>query len=92
MIANLEPAEQALADRLREWRRGWAKANGMPAFMVFPDSTLVALVRQCPTTRDGLLAVPGIGPRKAEQFGGALLRALAAGDGPDEAPLSPSMP
>ena len=91
-IAALEPAEQSLAERLRAWRRNWAKANGLPAFMVFPDSTLIALVRQCPTNKDGLLTVPGIGPHKVQQFGDALLRSLAEGEEPDEAPDSPFTP
>jgi ATP-dependent DNA helicase RecQ len=49
----------------------------MPAFMVFPDKTLRALVHLRPTTREALRAVHGIGDRKLEAFGGALLKALA---------------
>jgi ATP-dependent DNA helicase RecQ len=71
------PADQALADRLRDWRRAWAKDNDLPPFLIFHDTTLHALAQARPTTRDGLLAVPGIGPHKLEQFGDALLRAIA---------------
>ena len=75
--AELEPAAAALAERLRAWRQGFAKEHDVPAFLVFSDRTLRALVEQRPGTRDDLLAVHGIGPAKIEQFGDALLRALA---------------
>jgi len=74
---SLAPAERARADRLRAWRQSWAKANDLPAFLVFHDQTLYALAQSRPTTLDALLGVPGIGPHKVEQFGDALLRALA---------------
>jgi ATP-dependent DNA helicase RecQ len=77
MEGPLLPAEQALAERLRQWRSDWASANDWAAFMVFSDKTLHALARQRPKTRDALLAVHGIGERKFEQFGAALLRTIA---------------
>jgi len=74
--ASDDPAEQALVDRLREWRREWAKANDMAPFMVFHDATLRALAQARPGSHDDLLAVPGIGPQKLERFGDSLLRVL----------------
>ncbi len=70
-------AEQALAEGLRAWRRAWAKAHDLPAFMVFHDKTLLALAQARPTTRAELLDVPGIGPHKLDQFGEELLKAFA---------------
>jgi ATP-dependent DNA helicase RecQ len=77
---TLEPAQLAVAEHLRAWRQAWAKANDLPAFLVFHDKTLYALARRRPTSRADLLDVLGIGPHKVEQFGDALLEALA--DGP----------
>lgn len=71
------PAQEALAGKLRDWRRAWASDHDQAPFMVFHDRTLYALAEARPSTRDALLAVPGIGPHKLEQFGDALLRALA---------------
>lgn len=76
--APLTPAQAARAERLRAWRAAWAKANDVPAFLVFPDKTLRALALARPATTGALLAVPGIGPHKADQFGAALLEVLAA--------------
>lgn len=66
----------ALEARLREWRRAWAKAHDVPAFMVFPDATLLALIAERPRTVDSLLGIRGLGHRKVEQFGAALLAVL----------------
>jgi ATP-dependent DNA helicase RecQ len=80
------PGEQALTDRIRVWRTAWAKANDVPAFLVFSDRTLRALASQRPTTPADLNAVFGIGRRKIEQFGKELLEAIAAADESDSTP------
>ncbi len=49
----------------------------MPAFVVFDDRTLVALARSRPATVSELLAVPGVGPAKADRYGNELLALLA---------------
>jgi len=54
-----------------------AKANDVPAFVIFNDKTLHAIARDRPADRAGLLAVSGIGPSKAEQYGDDVLRLVA---------------
>ncbi len=71
-------AVKALADRLRAWRNAWAEAHHMPAFMVMHNKTLDALAQARPANREQLLAVPGMGRKKYEQFGSELLQALAS--------------
>lgn len=75
---DLTPADRALIDELKAWRRATAKAVGMPAYVVFHDRTLEAVASARPSDRAGLLAVPGVGPAKAERYGDELL-ALVAG-------------
>jgi DNA helicase-2/ATP-dependent DNA helicase PcrA len=72
-------ADPALLAALKTWRTGAAKAGGVPAFVVFHDTTLAALAEARPATREALLAVPGLGPVKAERYGEALLAVLAGG-------------
>ena len=51
--------------------------------MVFTDNTLVAIAEQQPADNRALVAIPGIGARKLEQFGAdviALVRGERAGD------------
>ena len=77
--AKLGAEDQELAEHLRAWRLAWAKDNDVPAFVVFSDRTLRALVELRPTGPAALLEVPGIGPAKLEQFGTALLEAIREG-------------
>ncbi len=73
--ANADPE---LLAALKVWRTGAAKAGGVPAFVVFHDATLASLAEARPSTRKDLLAVPGLGPVKAERYGQALLEVLAS--------------
>ena len=41
----------------------------MPAYVVFTDNTLIAIAETLPTDDAALVAIPGIGARKLEQFG-----------------------
>jgi ATP-dependent DNA helicase RecQ len=74
------PALQAREVRVREWRRAYAKANDMAAFMVFSNRTLEELCASLPADLEALSRVYGIGDRKIEQFGEELLRALHDGE------------
>jgi DNA helicase II / ATP-dependent DNA helicase PcrA len=67
------PAVQAL----REWRLARARADEVPAYVVFNDRTLAELVARTPRTLAELAAVPGIGPAKLERYGPELLARLA---------------
>jgi superfamily II DNA helicase RecQ len=72
--ATFSPEEAALEEKLRAWRLAEARKLGRPAFFVFSDRTLRALVQTRPTTLEELLAVEGIGPTKAKMFGQELLQ------------------
>lgn len=70
-------ADPALLEALRDWRLERARENGAPAYSVLTDAALEALAERRPSTERELLAVPGIGPGKAERFGPTLLALLA---------------
>jgi DNA helicase-2/ATP-dependent DNA helicase PcrA len=67
------PAVQAL----REWRLSRARADEVPAYVVFNDRTLAELAARTPRTLAELAAIPGIGPAKLERYGTELLAQLA---------------
>jgi DNA helicase-2/ATP-dependent DNA helicase PcrA len=67
------PIDPALLAALVEWRRNLARASGVPAYVIFHDTTLKAVAEQRPSDRDALLALPGIGPVKVERHGDAVL-------------------
>jgi DNA helicase II / ATP-dependent DNA helicase PcrA len=59
---------------LRDWRRSLARASGVPAYVIFPDATLRAVVESRPVTPEALLELPGVGPVKAARHGEAVLQ------------------
>jgi ATP-dependent DNA helicase RecQ len=71
---------EAVAARLRAWRAAEAKRLGVPAWMVLPERTVIALAGMRPGNAKELLAIDGIGPAKAEKFGAAILELCT--DGP----------
>ncbi|MDT5203891.1 MAG: ATP-dependent helicase UvrD/PcrA [Mycobacterium sp.] len=54
---------------LKDWRLRTAKGMNVPAYVVFTDNTLIAIAELLPTDDAALVAIPGIGARKLEQFG-----------------------
>ena len=76
-----ERADPAVLQALRSWRATTARASGVPAFVVFHDTTLAAVAEARPRDHSSLLALPGMGPVKAERYGDALLEVVAASAG-----------
>lgn len=68
--------EEALAE-LKRWRAEKAREAELPAYCVFHDKTLAALVAARPTDLASLLEVSGVGSKKAERWGEELLALLA---------------
>ncbi|GGE74318.1 DNA helicase RecQ [Paenalcaligenes hominis] len=73
---QLPPEAQACFERLREWRTQTAKQHEVPPYIIFNNATLkeVALLR--PATLNELGRISGIGARKLEAYGNALLACL----------------
>jgi DNA helicase-2/ATP-dependent DNA helicase PcrA len=71
------PVDAGLIERLKVWRLGQAKTQGVPAYVVFNDRTLEAIAALRPTTETALLEIPGIGPAKLDAYGDQLLDLLA---------------
>jgi ATP-dependent DNA helicase RecQ len=69
LAASYTPAQNALESKLRDWRKQEAAKTGKPAFIVFGDAALSALVHAAPMTIPDLLRVPGFGMDKAGRFG-----------------------
>jgi len=61
--------DEDLLAELKEWRSRTCKEMNVPAYVVFTDNTLIAIAETLPTDNAALVAIPGIGARKLEQFG-----------------------
>ncbi|MGH3020334.1 MAG: HRDC domain-containing protein, partial [Gaiellaceae bacterium] len=65
-------------EALRRWRAERAKADEVPAYVVFHDTTLHEIAARRPASREELSAISGIGPAKLERYADGVLEALAA--------------
>ena len=59
------------------WRLALSKERSVPAYVIFTDATLMAIAEDRPTDAAGLLAIPGVGKVKCEQYAEAVLAILA---------------
>jgi ATP-dependent DNA helicase RecQ len=76
------PASSSDAERLsrlKTWRLVEARRQAVPAYVILHDATLAEIARQQPRDLDTLAEIPGIGARKLERYGRALLEVLGEG-------------
>jgi DNA helicase-2/ATP-dependent DNA helicase PcrA len=76
--------DQALFQRLRDWRAERAREQSLPAYCVFTDATLTAIAETRPTERGALAKIPGVGSAKLERYADQVLTILT---GPAPAPV-----
>ncbi|CAM6002066.1 unnamed protein product [Sphagnum balticum] len=74
--APLSAEEELRCEVLRDWRKIYADARDIPAFLVFSNKTLKDLCQKNPKTLDELNRVYGMGPQKIEHFGKEILETL----------------
>jgi ATP-dependent DNA helicase RecQ len=70
---ELTPAQLALEDRLKDWRREAARAAGLPSFFIFSDTVLRNITLAAPTSIETLRTIRGVAPEKLDTFGSAIL-------------------
>ncbi|MEW8641099.1 MAG: DNA helicase RecQ [Candidatus Thiodiazotropha sp.] len=85
--AEVGDADHALWQALRALRLELAQAQGVPAYVVFHDATLMEMAERRPRDRQQLAMISGVGDHKLARYGDAFLRVLR--DIPDEGQGSP---
>ncbi|MFN2543258.1 MAG: 3'-5' exonuclease, partial [Actinomycetota bacterium] len=70
------PTNDPLFDALKRWRRERADRDGVPAYVVFHDATLVEIAARRPRSAADLRSISGIGPAKVERYGADVLTVL----------------
>jgi ATP-dependent DNA helicase RecQ len=71
--------EDPLFLALRAWRRATANEKGVPAYVILHDSTLREIAARKPATLDELGEITGMGAKKLEAYGKAVLAVVAEG-------------
>ncbi len=65
-----------LLSALKAKRRALAEAAGVPAYVIFPDRTLIEMAETRPTDLDGMAGITGVGAKKLESYGAAFLEVI----------------
>jgi ATP-dependent DNA helicase RecQ len=68
--------ERETWEALRALRRKLAEEHGVPPYVIFPDATLLEMLRSQPGTLSDMARISGVGARKLERYGEAFLEAL----------------
>ena len=63
---------------LRAWRADAARAQNLPAYVIFHDATLRAIALAQPRDLDALAGIGGVGAAKLERYGREVIAALEA--------------
>jgi ATP-dependent DNA helicase RecQ len=74
--APLASADERLFEALRNWRAQVAKEHGVPAYVVFHDSTLRTIAQLKPQSEAQLTGVPGVGEKKLANYGAAIVEVV----------------
>jgi len=69
----VDAADAALFAALRAWRRERASEQHVPPYVIFNDATLADIARKRPKNSEDLKDVSGIGQRKLQRYGAAVL-------------------
>ena len=75
---DLHAEAAARFSALREWRAEAARAQNLPAYVIFHDATLRAIALEMPRDLDALAGIGGVGASKLERYGHEVIAALQA--------------
>ncbi|HEY0275639.1 MAG TPA: RQC domain-containing protein, partial [Paenirhodobacter sp.] len=80
--ALVSDEDAPLMSALKAKRRALAEAAGLPAYMIFPDRTLIEMAETRPETLDQMARVNGVGAKKLESYGAAFLQVILGASAP----------
>lgn len=75
--AQVSEEDEPLLSALKARRRALAEAARVPAYVIFPDRTLVEMAERRPRDLDQMARIVGVGARKLERYGQAFLEVIA---------------
>ncbi len=76
----LSGGDGVLFEALRAERTAIARSLGVPPYVVFPDTTLIAFATERPRTHKEILNISGVGQSKLERYGDAFLDVILGHD------------
>ena len=79
-VADLSDTDRDLFETLRDWRTELAKSRKVPPYVIFHDKVLADIAQQRPMSRDAMLAISGVGEKKADLHAEDVARIVANAD------------
>lgn len=70
-------ADQELLKALKVCRTDLARQQNVPAYVIFPDRTLIEMAQHRPGTLSDMVEINGVGAKKLERYGGEFLRVIS---------------
>jgi ATP-dependent DNA helicase RecQ len=74
--AGTADVDENLLARLKAWRSAQAKEQAVPAYVILHDATLAAIAAAQPKDLGQLSTIAGIGAKKLDRYGAALLEVV----------------
>ncbi|MEH6726177.1 MAG: DNA helicase RecQ [Hyphomicrobiales bacterium] len=71
-------ADQELLKALKVCRTDLARNQNVPAYVIFPDRTLIEMAQHRPGTLSDMMDINGVGAKKLERYGGEFLRVISS--------------
>lgn len=71
-------ADQELLKALKVCRTDLARHQNVPAYVIFPDRTLIEMAQHRPGTLTDMMNINGVGAKKLERYGGEFLRVISS--------------
>ncbi|NOD76238.1 MULTISPECIES: DNA helicase RecQ [unclassified Ruegeria] len=75
--AMVSEEDAPLLSALKAKRRALAETARVPAYVIFPDRTLIEMAEKRPATLDDMARVGGVGAKKLERYGDTFLEVIA---------------
>ena len=76
VTSMLSEEHAPLLSALKAKRRGLAEVANVPAYIIFPDRTLIEMAERRPKNLDQMARVNGVGAKKLQNFGEAFLKVI----------------
>ena len=72
----IDDKELKILTLLKELRLNIAKEKSIPAFVIFPDSSLIEMAKIKPHNLQEMIKINGVGPSKLKKYGNRFLEIL----------------
>ncbi len=74
--ALVSEEDAPLLSAMKAKRRALAEAQKVPAYVIFPDRTLIEMAEKRPQTLDEMARIGGVGAKKLDRYGDAFLAVI----------------